>query len=172
MRITPQLRRHSQNGPWYASAGPEGMATMMRYTFRALITLSPVPEDPAPCCPGRAHAFPARGCYLIQPFSCHQCLPAMISLDEGVPVSPGGPAVLTVALADSEAEAFFCPGQCFTIWADGLVGSTVQAIGRVGYGVIARRTSPARAPVDGNGIPGGVADHAVTSALMQAVAMR
>jgi hypothetical protein len=96
----------------------------------------------------------------------------MISLDEGVPVGPGGPAVLTVALADSEAEAFFCPGQCFTIWADGLVGRTVQAMGRVGYGVIARRTSPARAPVDGNGIPGRAADQAVISGLMQAGVMR
>jgi len=145
---------------------------MMRYTFRALITLSPVPEDPAPCCPGRAHAFPARGCYLIQPFSCHQYLPAMISLDERVPVGAGGPAVLTVALADGEAEAFFYPGQCFTIWADGLVGHTVRAMGRVGYGVIARRASPARAPVDGNGISGGVAGRAVTSALVQAGAPR
>ena len=145
---------------------------MMRYTFSALITLSPVPEDPAPCRPGRAHARAARGCYLIQPFSCHEYLPAMISLDEGVPASPGRHALLTVALADREAEAFFRPGQCFTIWADGLVGSTVQATGRVGYGVIARRTSPARAPVDGSGIPGDVAGQAVTSALTQAGATR
>lgn len=141
---------------------------MMPYTFRALITLSPkVPEDPAPRCPGRAHARAARGCYIIQPFSCHGYLPAMISLDEGIPVSPGGHAMLTVALADREAEAFFGPGQYFTIWADGLVGGTVRAVGRVGYGVIVGRTSPARAPVDGNGIRGGVAEE-VTSALMQA----
>ena len=142
---------------------------MKPYTFRALITLSPkVPEDPAPCRPGRAHARAAHGCYLIQPFSCHEYLPAMISLDEGVPASPGGHALLTVALADSEEEAFFGPGQHFTIWADGLVGSTVQAVGRVGYGVIARRTSAARAPVDVIGIHGGVADQGVTSARMQA----
>jgi hypothetical protein len=96
----------------------------------------------------------------------------MIWLDEGVPVSPGGHAMLTVALADSEAEAFFCPGQYFTIWADGLVGSTVQATGRVGYGVIARRASPARARVDGDGIAGGVAGQAAASALMQAGAPR
>jgi len=145
---------------------------MMRYTFRALITLSPAPEDPAPRCPSRVHARAAGGCYLIQPFSCPEYLPAMIWLDEGVPVSPGGHAMLTVALAGSEAEAFFCPGQCFTIWADGLVGSTVQAMGRVGYGVIARRLSPARAPVDGNGIPGDAADQAVTPALMQVGAPR
>jgi hypothetical protein len=72
---------------------------MIRYTFSALITLSPkVPEDPAHCCPGRSHAFAARGCYLIQPISCHGYLPAMISLDEGVPVSPKRHATLTVAL--------------------------------------------------------------------------
>jgi hypothetical protein len=87
---------------------------------------------------------------------------------EGVPASPGRDAMLTVALADSEAEAFFCPGQCFMIWADGLVGSTVQAIGRAGCGVIARRVPPARAPVDGTGIRRGVADQAETSALMRA----
>jgi hypothetical protein len=149
------------------------MATMMRYTFRALITLSPeVPENPAPCGPGRACALAAGGCYLIQPFSCREYIPAMIWLDEGAPVSPGGPAVLTVALADSEAEAFFCPGQCFTMWADGLVGSTVQAMGRAGYGVIARRMSPARARADGTGIPGSAAGQAVASALLQAGAPR
>jgi hypothetical protein len=149
------------------------MATMMRrYTFRALITLSPVPEDPVPCHRGRARARAARGCYLIQPFSCREYLPAMISLDEGVPVGAGGPAVLTVALAGSEAEAFFGPGQCFTIWADGLVGRTVQAIGRVGYGVITRRMSPARDRVDGTGIAGSAAGQAVASALMQAGAPR
>jgi hypothetical protein len=145
---------------------------MMRYTFRALITLSPALEDPAPCCPGRARPRAAGGCYLIQPFSCREYLPAMISLDEGAPVTPGAHALLTVALADREAEAFFRPGQYFTIWADGLVGSTVQAMGRVGYGVIARRMSPARPPADGNGIPGDVAGQAVTSALIQAVATR
>ncbi len=74
--------------------------------------------------------------------------------------------MLTVALADSEAEAFFRPGQRFAIWAYGLVGSTVQAVGRVGHGVVARRTSPARAPIDG--ISGGAAGQAVDSALMQA----
>jgi len=158
-----------------AAAPSDRVATAIsdRLAFRALITLSPnVPEDPAPCCPGQAHVLAARGCYLIQPFSCHGYLPAMISPDEGVPVSPQRHAMLTIALADSEEEAFFGPGQHFTIWADGLAGSTVQAVGRAGYGLIARRTSPARAPVDGNGIPGGVADPAVTSALMQAGATR
>ena len=141
---------------------------MMRYTFRALITLSPVPEDPAPCRPGRVHAWPGRGCYLVQPWSCPEYLPAMVSLDQGVPVTPGEHATLTVALADGEAEAFFCPGQCFTIWADGLVGSTVQAMSRVGHGVIARRVPPARAPADGDGRPGGAAAQRVTSAPMRA----
>jgi hypothetical protein len=96
----------------------------------------------------------------------------MISLDEGVPVSAGGHARLAVALSGGEAEAFFRPGQCFAIWADGLAGSTVQAVGRVGYGVIARGMAPARAPVDGNGNPEGVAGPAVTSAMMQASATR
>ncbi len=87
-------------------------------------------------------------------------------------MSLGGPAMLTVALDDSEAEAFLWSGQHFAIWADGLVGKTIQAIGQVGYGVIACRTSPARAVVDGNRIPGGVVGQAVTSAPMLADAPR
>ena len=49
--------------------------------------------------------------------------------------------MMTIALADGEAEAFFAPGQSFTIWADGTVGRTVRAEGLVGYGVMSRRTS-------------------------------
>jgi hypothetical protein len=45
--------------------------------------------------------------------------------------------------------------------ADGLVGSTVRAMGRIGYGVIARRVPPTRAPADGLGIPEGAAGQAV-----------
>jgi hypothetical protein len=50
------------------------MATMMRYTFSALITLSPAPEDPAPRCPSRVHARAADGYYLIQPFSLNDAV--------------------------------------------------------------------------------------------------
>ena len=50
--------------------------------------------------------------------------------------------MMTIALADGEAEAFFAPGQCFMIWADGTVGRTIRAEGLVGYGVISCRTSP------------------------------
>ena len=100
MRYHPGCGGTGTAGPWDASAGPEGMATMMRYTFRTLITLSPkVPEDPAPCCPGRAHVLAACGCYIIQPFSCHGYLPAMISLatvsSPAVRHRPGLPSMAT-----------------------------------------------------------------------------
>jgi hypothetical protein len=49
---------------------------------------------------------------------------------------PGVRAVVSVALAEGEAEAFFAPGQRFTIWADAVIGQTIRAGGLAGSGVI------------------------------------
>ena len=57
------------------------------------------------------------------------------------------PHPMTISLADGEAEAFFAPRQCFTIWADGTVGRTIRAEGLIGYGVISCQTSPPSAGV-------------------------
>ncbi len=70
---------------------------------------------------------------------------------------PAGRAVMTIALADGEAEAFFAPGQCFTIWADGTVGHTIRADGLAGYGVISRQMSPPPARLDDGRIRATVA---------------
>ena len=50
--------------------------------------------------------------------------------------------MVTIALADGEAEALFAAGQRFTIWADGVIDRTIRPEGLVGYGVICARESP------------------------------
>lgn len=113
---------------------------MRQYRFRALVTLAPAArEGPAQRLPSRVPALTAHACCLVQPACHHEYFPAVISCDEAL--SPARHATMTIALADGEAEAFFAPGQCFTIWADGTVGPTVRAEGLVGYGVMSRRTS-------------------------------
>jgi hypothetical protein len=82
-------------------------------------------------------ALTVGACYLLQPLTCGEYFPAMISRYEELQLpQPGGHAVVTIALADGEAEAFFAAGRRFTIWADGVVDHTIRAEGLVGYGVI------------------------------------
>jgi hypothetical protein len=81
-------------------------------------------------------------CCLIEP-SCHRYFPAVIFRDEELPPRRGVHVVVTIALTDGEAEAYFAPGQRFTIWADAVVGHTVCADGLVGYGVISRSSARA-----------------------------
>lgn len=129
---------------------------MRQYRFRALVTLAPVVrEGPARRLPDLARALTAHACCLIQPAYHHEYFPAVISRDEEPPLSPAGHAMMTVALADGEAETLFAPGQRFTIWADGIVGRTIQAEGLVGYGVISCQTSPPPAGLAGDRIHRG-----------------
>jgi hypothetical protein len=81
-------------------------------------------------------------CCLIEP-SHHQYFPAVIYRDEELRPRPGVHVVVTVALIDGEAEAYFAPGQRFTIWSDAVVGHMVCADGLVGYGVISRASARA-----------------------------
>jgi hypothetical protein len=104
---------------------------MRQYRFSALITLDPAARDDAE--PG--HLGGTHTCCLLQPCP-GTYFPAVISPDEGVPLRPGDHAMVSTALGDGEAEAFFAPGQRFTIWADAVVGHTIQAGGLVGRGVI------------------------------------
>ena len=114
---------------------------MKQYRFRALITFDPAArEDAAP-----DHLGGTRTCCLIQP-SYHEYFPARISWDKELPVQPGMRAVVSVAVADGEAEAFFTPGQRFTIWADALIGQTIRPDRMIGHGVIASPASPPLPP--------------------------
>jgi hypothetical protein len=87
-------------------------------------------------------ALTAHYCCLLEPFCYRVYLPAVISPDAGLPLQPGRRVVVTIALADGEAEALFAPGQRFTIWADGVVDRTIRPEGLAGYGVICARESP------------------------------
>jgi hypothetical protein len=130
-----------------------------RYRFRVLVTLGPpVREGPARRLPNLARALAGHTCCLIQPACQQEYLPAVISRDEDLPLSHTARAMMTIALADGEAEAFFKTGQGFTIWADGTVGCTIRAEGLVGYGVICRQTSPLPAGLADDRIHRGAAD--------------
>ena len=54
-------------------------------------------------------------------------------------------AVLSLALADGEAEDYFGVGQSFTIWSDVLVGDSIRGEGLVGQGAVSalESSSPA-----------------------------
>lgn len=110
---------------------------MRQYRFVALVMLDPAareevarfdPDGPPACC-------------LIEPSYCTY-FPALISLDREMPSRTRAHALVTMALRDGEARAFFAPGQRFTIWADAVVGHSVQAAGLAGHGVIFQCVSP------------------------------
>jgi len=121
---------------------PGGMAAVRQYRFRAQMMPSPAALE------GLARGFPsaaspiAHTCCLIEP-SYHRYFPAALSRDEELPPRPGAHVVVTIALTDGEAEAFFAPGQRFAIWSDAVVGHTVSTDGLVGYGVISRPSARA-----------------------------
>lgn len=110
---------------------------MRSRSFRALVMLDPAARADAP----RSDPGGARACCLVEP-SRYMYFPAVISLGTGQPARAAARALVTIALRDSEAGAFFAPGQRFTIWADAVVGHTVQVHGLIGYGVIYQLVSP------------------------------
>jgi hypothetical protein len=108
-----------------------------QHRFRALITLGPAAREDS----ARGHLGGTRTCCLVQP-GYHQYFPARISWAKELPGRPGVCAVVSVALADGEAVAFFAPGQRFTIWADAVIDQTIMADGMVGHGVISSPVPP------------------------------
>jgi hypothetical protein len=101
-----------------------------QHRFRALITLGSAGEDAA-----QNHLDGTHTRCLVQPCD-HKYFPAVISPDDERLTPPVVHAAVSAALDDSEADTFFAPGHCFTIWADAVVGHTIQADGLVGHGVI------------------------------------
>ena len=134
------IGRHTGTG-----LAPERQPRMRRHNFSALVMLDPTASEDAPRC----HSDRPRADCLLET-GCHTYFPAVISLDDEQPARTLAHALVTIALAGSEARAFFAPGQRFTIWADAIVGDTIQPCGLVGYGVIAQPVSPPapRAPHD------------------------
>ena len=110
---------------------------MRRHSFSALVILDPAaPEDTVRCGSDGTRA----GCLLKS--GCYTYFPAVISLDNERSTRSTVHALVTIALGDSEARAFFAPGQRFLIWADAVVGDTIQTRGLVGRGVISQPVSP------------------------------
>lgn len=110
---------------------------MRQYRFMALVMLDPAGRGEA----ARLDPGGTQACCLIEPSYCTY-FPAVISLDWEVPSRAKVHALVTVALSDGEARAFFGPGQRFAIWADAVVGHSVQATGLAGHGVIFQRVAP------------------------------
>jgi hypothetical protein len=118
------------------ASDPGEAAAMRRYTFRALVILRQATREGA----GQRDLGGARVC-LVEPCHCTY-FPAMVSPEEEVPPRATALALVTIALHDGEAGAFFAPGRCFTIWADAIVGSSIKAAGEIGHGIISQRVSP------------------------------
>jgi len=118
---------------------------MRRRSFTALVKVDPAAGEYAARCDADGTLD---GC-LVEP-SRYTYFPAVIALDTGQRAHTAVHALVTIALRDSEAGAFFAPGQRFTILADAVVGHTVRARGLIGYGVISQSASPPppRAPRD------------------------
>jgi len=133
-----------------------------RYRFRALIKFDPAARDGrASGPPGRSRALAAHACCLLQPLYCREYFPAVISPDEDLPPFQSRTrAEVTIALGDGEADTFFAPGQCFAIWADGVVDDTVRAEGLVGHGIIRGLESQPVTCGDGGGLRGTAAGRA------------
>jgi hypothetical protein len=100
------------------------------YRFRALITSRLTAGD------GAAHGLlgGTHACCLVQPRH-GSFFPAVISPDQELTTRAAWSAVVSITVAGGEAEAFFAPGQRFTIWADAVVGDTIQARGLAGHGI-------------------------------------
>ena len=92
-------------------------------------------------------------CCLRQPY-LGTYLPALISAEEVLTARAAMHAVISTPLADGEAEAFFAPGQRFTIWADAVVGHMMQAHGLIGHGIIARPNSSPLSSAHGDRVEG------------------
>lgn len=119
------------------------MAAVRQYRLQAQVVPHPAPPE------GLTRGFlsttrppTTHACCLIEP-SYHQYFPAVIYRYEKFPTRPSVHVVMTIALTDGEAEAYFAPGQRFTIWSDAVVGRTVHADGLVGHGVISRPSTRA-----------------------------
>lgn len=113
---------------------------MREYTFRALITFVPAAREGAV----RGYRDGTRIRCIVQP-GRRKYLPAVISPGQTAPPRQAVPSTLGILLADDEAAAFFTPGRNFFVWADALVGDTIQGEGLLGCGVIAEATTQSRA---------------------------
>jgi hypothetical protein len=115
------------------------MTALRQYKFRAVVTFPAAGRTF-----GQRRIAGRRTRCVIQPGE-RIYLPAVIwglkSSQRGQAMS----AVLSLALADGEADDYFGAGQSFTIWSDVLVGDSIHGEGLVGHGAVCTRESPSPA---------------------------
>lgn len=109
---------------------------MGQFIFRALITLdTAADENPAREYPSGTHHVMVRAPRPGRPGE-EKYFEAVITRDDWQPLHPGDHAVVTITLADDEAEEFLAAGQHFTLWH----GSDI------GHGVVSRRVFTSGSP--------------------------
>jgi hypothetical protein len=97
--------------------------------FRALIALdAEAPGHGVGQYASPTHALMLRAARLSLP-ACHRLFRAEVCWDDHQLLKPGDRAVVTIELADDDAEMYFAAGHRFTIWN----GSDI------GYGTISRQ---------------------------------
>ena len=110
--------------------------------FRALIALdAEAPGHGVGQYASPTHSLMLRAARLSLP-ACHRLFRAEVCWDDHQLLKPGDRAVVTIEFADDDAEMYFAAGQRFTIWADAVVGRSVQPAGLAGSGVISQCVSP------------------------------
>jgi hypothetical protein len=113
--------------------------------------------DPAGDSAAGAYLSGTRSHCVIEP-EHREYFPALISCDIQPQPVGGLNILLRIALTGTEVDAFFAPGQRFTIWADAIVGRTIRGEGLVGYGVISCRGSPPLRDADDRAVRRAMAD--------------
>ena len=89
---------------------------MRQYKFTAVVTLDPGPEEPAGRYPSVTHPVMVRCGNLRWPL-VRRYFPALIWRTDGQPLRPGDTNVIvTIAITDDGARAYFDCGQQVTLW--------------------------------------------------------
>ena len=108
---------------------------MRIYRFRALVTVdAPVANAPDRAYASGTRAFLVHANRIGQP-ARSKFFQAMMTWDEDTELRPGNRAVVTITVADTDAQAYLDAGQRFTLWGGGS-----------GHGMIARQVYTASAP--------------------------
>lgn len=105
------------------------MREAQQFSFRALIALDATGPGCGPWC----YSTPTRALKLraapLRPPARHRLFPAEVRWADQQPLRPGDRVVVTITVADDDAEMFFAAGQRFTLW-DGQ---------DIGHGTISRQ---------------------------------
>jgi hypothetical protein len=89
---------------------------MKPFRFRAWVTLDPpTGKHPGGQYASGTHSLMVHARRTGQP-SYDKYFPAAIAGENGLPLRPGKPTVVTITVVDDQAPAYFSPGHAFTLW--------------------------------------------------------